>query len=378
MGTHDGSVCAWSLKDGRLEKRFESRPHRIGVTSIAYSPDGKEVISVCHGGEIVRSDSVTGDRISKVVARGAPPVAAAAITTPALVLSGDGQRLAGRFGLTSEDTNPYLHVWDTTNGEELSVLPGLKGILRKIVGNAGAVQKMAFQSDGSLASLSTMGHLVLWNTKNGREIHRGLIPRENVNKAAISADGRVAFFDEEHDLKEISLKTGNRSPRYPTNRRIIAAAFSPEPDLLVAGCFGRLGFWSVREKTVTEVEVSLNRVTKVEFSGDGKRLLLTDEEAVQVWDVSARSKICELKNVGSDGLIALSARGQIAAVWSTNGGLHFFDASTGDEFPTSNPNLKVAHDLLFTPDSRCLIVATWRGTAASFRAAHRPRVLPDL
>ncbi len=361
VGTEDGGVCAWSILNGKLKKRFSSRPHQIGVTSIAYSGNKNELISVCHGGEIVRCDATSGDKISRILAAGAPPVAAEAITTPALVLSDDGQRLAGRFGLKSKEINPYLHVWDTTNGQELSTLPGLKGLERKLLGPVGAIQKMAFPSDGSLVSLSTMGELTLWNTKIGAVIRRELLPRENLNKAAISAAGRVAFFDEELDLIDIDLKTGKRFPRYSLSRWVYGTAFSREPNLFVTGYSGRLGLWSVKEKTVNEVDVSLKRVSNLTFSGDGQRLLLTDEERVQVWNVATKSKIRDLKNVRADGPIALSAHGQFAAVWSTKGRLHFFDAQTGEEFPSSNPTLKVANDLVFTPDSRCLVVATEDG-----------------
>ncbi len=220
VGTEDGSLCAWRIENSSLVKRFESRPHRIGVTSIAFSADGKQLISVCHGGQIFRSDAATGDNISKVIAKGGPTEAAEVVTTPALVLSDDGQRLAGRFGVGRARNDPNLHVWDTTNGQELSTLPGFKGILRKLLGPSGEIQKMAFQSDGSLVSLSTMGELTHWDTKHGREIRRELIPRENVNKVAISADARVTFFDEDHELNDIDLKTGKRSPRYRINRWI--------------------------------------------------------------------------------------------------------------------------------------------------------------
>ncbi len=42
-GTEDDAVCAWMIKNDRLEKMFSSRPHRIGVTSIAYSSDRKKM-----------------------------------------------------------------------------------------------------------------------------------------------------------------------------------------------------------------------------------------------------------------------------------------------------------------------------------------------
>ncbi len=353
VGTDDGALYVWAIKDGILEKRLDFRPHRVGVTSITYSPDGKQLISVCRAGECYRWDAVTGDKVSKVVAKGAPPVAADASFTPALALSPDGKRLAGRFGPTEDKVDRRLHIWNTANGEDFS--------LAAATGHSSAVQKMAFQSDGSFVSLGETGELFVWNTKFGEVIHRELIPKENVNKTAISAEGRVAFFDEERDIKDVDLKTGKQSPLYPMSRWVYGAAFSPDSNLLVTIYFGRLGLWSVKNKSVTEVDLSMKRVSRLAFSGDGKRMLLADEETIQVLNISTPEKICQLTNVRSDGPIALSANGQLAAIWTTKGGLRFFDANNGQEFPTRNVELAVAHDLAFAPDGHSLVVATDEG-----------------
>ncbi len=128
---------------------------------------------------------------------------------------------------------------------------------------------------------------------------------------------------------------------------------------------GSLGFWSVWDKSVTELTLDKKWAYTLALSGDGNRLILTaegvlkDEGAtVQVWNVASRTKICDLKNVQSDGPIALSQRGQMAAVWSKKRGLLFFDATSGEEFPTSKGGLTVPYALAFTPDGRSLVAAT--------------------
>ncbi len=353
VGTDDGSLYAWSIRGGgRLTKRFTVRPPGTGVTSITYSPDGKQLISVCHGGEVFRWNSDTGEKISKVVAKGGPPVAKDAIDNPVFVLSADGTRLAGRFGLSKEEFDSGLHVWDATNGEELSVRSG----------PGDAIQKMAFQSDGSFVSLSTTGELIVWNTKLGRDVRRELMFGYSLAKASLSTDGRVALFSDVSSIEVSNFKTHARPvPLSKERQRIYGAAFCPDRNLFVASYAGSLGFWSLKDKSVTEVDTSLKRASTLTFSGNGKRLLLADGESVQVWNVAARKKICELKKVRADGPIALSAQGEFAAVCSTNGGLRFFDANSGEEFPNSHPTLKAANDLLFMPVGRCLLVATEDG-----------------
>jgi WD40 repeat protein len=355
VGTDDGALYVWSIKGKVLEKRLDFRPHRVGVTSITYSPDGKQLISVCYGGECYRWNALTGDKLSKVVMKGAPPVAADAAFSPALVLSADGKRLAGRFAPVEGKVDHHLHVWDTANGKDLS-LP--------VAGHGSAVWKMAFQSDGSLVSLSTTGELLHWNSKNGEGIGRNQIPpREKLDGVTLSSDGQVAWFTDINRLEVLDLKSDAKPLRFSQKGELVyGAAFSPDPNLLVTAYSRSLGLWSVKQKSVTEIDApEIRRASNLAFSGDGKRLLVADKQAVLVWDVAARKQLSELKNVRSDGPIALSSHGQIAAVWATTGGIRIFDADNGQEFRPGNVQWEVAHDLVFAPDGRCLLVATEDG-----------------
>ncbi len=353
VGTDYGAVYAWSIKDGVLVKRFNISPHRDGVTSITYSPDGNQLLSVCHAGECYRSDALTGEKVSRVIAKEAPRDAAAAARTPALVLSPDGRRLAGLLGLKNEQVDPYLHVWDTKNGDELS----------RPFGHTSAVQKMAFQSDGSFLSFSETSEIILWNQKLAPTIRRELSKTRTGKSAALSTDGRVVLFPEESGVEIYDLKDLARPEKISTKKeKLYCAAFSPDPDVLVWSQYGSLDFWSVKNKSVSEIDLGRGRADTLAFSADGKRLILTDQGGkVQVRNVVSRKTICDLKNVKSDGPIALSPRGQVAAVWSVNEQLQFFDATSGEELPKIKGNFTVANDLAFTPDGRCLVVATEEG-----------------
>jgi WD40 repeat protein len=351
VGTNDGVLYVWSIRGDTLVKRFTIRPHRTGVLSIAFSPDGKQLISVGEGGEILRSDAETGDKISTVVAKGSERAAEKATDIPPLVLSPDGTRLAGRFGQIKGEFDSGLHVWNTLNGGELSVHRG----------PGEAIQKMVFQSDGSLATFSTAGELIVWNTKLGRDVRRELLLGYGLDKSSLSADGRMILCRDESSIEVSNFMTHSRPVLLSKERKkIYGAALSPDPNLLVTSYSGSVGFWSVKDQTVTEVDTPLKRFSTLAFSGNGKRLILADGERVQVWNITPRKKICELQNVRSGGPIALSARGEFAAVCSAEG-LRFFDATSGEEFPNSQPTLKAVNDLLFLPVGRCVAVATLEG-----------------
>ncbi len=356
VGTDYGAVYVWSIKDGILAKELEFHRHLVGITSITYSPDGKELICVCHAGECYRWDAVTGARVSHVIATGAPRDATDASFTSALVLSADGRRLAGRFDLRNQGDDQRLHSWNTANGEELS-LP---------YGHGGAVQNMAFQADGSFVSFSSTGEMIHWNTKLDPKIRRELGKAAVAKSAALSTDGRAVLFPSNSGVEVYSLKDGGRLSKSQEN--LFCAKFSPETNQLVTTQVGTLGFWSVKDKSVDEIKLDKKWAYHLALSGDGKRLILSAEgvfkeegTTVQVWNVTSRTKICDLKNVQSDGPIALSPRGQMAAVWSKKREILFFDATSGQVFPTSTGDLTVPYDLAFTPDGRSLVVATKEG-----------------
>ena len=355
VGTDYGVVYVWSIKDGILTKELSFHQHSVGITSITYSSDGKNLICVCHAGECYRWDAVTGERVSKVIPKGAPSDVTDVSFTSALVLSADGRRLAGRFDLRNKADEHRLHSWDTANGDELS-LPD---------GHVSAVQNMAFQSDGSFLSFSTTGDIILWNTKFEAKIRRELGKTAIGKSAALSSDGRVVLFPSDSGVEVNSLKDTERFSK--EQEKLFCAAFSPEANQLVTTQLGSLGFWSVKDKSVAEVTLDKDWTYTLAFSGNGKRLILTaegavkDDGAVQVWNVASRRKICDLKNVQSHGPIALSPHGQIGAVWSKKRELLFFDATSGEELPTSKSDLTVPYDLAFTPDGRGLAVATKDG-----------------
>ena len=160
-------------RGGVLTLRGPTRP----VASVAFSPDGRQIVSAATGqgpdtGEIRLHDAVTGQAVLTV------PMNEGRIA--GVAFSPDGRRIA------SASHDKTVRVWDAETGRELLTLRG----------HEEEVQSVAFSPDGKwIASgggqLFDSGTVRIWDAVTGQvrallEGHHGL-----VRALAVSPDGKV-------------------------------------------------------------------------------------------------------------------------------------------------------------------------------------------
>ena len=118
------------------------------VTSVAWSPDGRQVASAGSGERTVKIwDPATGKELRTL--RGST-----GNTVHSGAWSPDGRRLAAA---TSDRT---IRIWDVTTGDEL----------RALVGHDGSVSSLAWSPDGrQLATASNDKAIRIWDAATGEE-----------------------------------------------------------------------------------------------------------------------------------------------------------------------------------------------------------------
>jgi WD40 repeat protein len=141
----DGTVRLWDTATGATLQTLEG--HRALVCPIAFSPDGKQLASTSDDKTVRLWDTATGAALQTLEGH--------KVWTYSIAFSPDGKKLASAL---DDET---VRLWDTATGAALQTLEGHKGWVCSI----------AFSPDGKqLASASRDGTVRLWDPATGAQL----------------------------------------------------------------------------------------------------------------------------------------------------------------------------------------------------------------
>lgn len=303
------------------------------VHRIAYSPDGKSVLSGGTDSMVVLRDAATGrERF-----RWEEP----AETVYSVAFSPDGKRFAmgGAHGT--------VRIWDAEKPAE-----GRKLHDR---GESDVVE-VAFTPDSRfLCAIGKQIPIVLWDVAGGTERRIDRLIGEPCS-LALSPDGRQIALGMNTGLFAVyDLDSGNKTWSREGSLLISAVAFSPNGKILAAGD-QRGGLYlcdAATGKDVIDAEGHQRGVTSLSRSADGRTLVSTGEDrSIRVWDVESRQEtkvfllegdeheLCSAEPFGDNAVVALDNSGR----------LHHWDLRTGE----SKVLLRECQTFSVTPDGKLL------------------------
>ena len=380
-----GKICIWDVNSG-AEAMTIPAAHRAWVVCVAYSPDGKRIVS--GGGwdpKIKVWDTATGKEV--------------------MTLRGHSQWVycvnydnSGRF-IVSSNQNNTINIWDATTGEELMTLRGHQGPVRtalfshdgkKII--SGSDDKtiklwyattpvdqltmktnpwmfsISFSPDSKLiASAGPQNQVTIWDTSTGAEV-TSLYGHENqVCDAVFSPDGRYIASASRYGIVKIwHAATGkelmNLCEHKGDDRFTAILVYSPDGKYIAAASKdGVIRIYNV----TTGVEAMMLRghedgVNCVAFSPDGKRIVSGGNEApIKVWDANNGTEVMKL-NGHSDGVfsVSFSPDGKFIASGGADKKVKVWDAATGSELMTLQSHDNAVLAVSFSPDGRRLVSAS--------------------
>jgi WD40 repeat protein len=335
----DGGLHVWDA--ATMRERAALRGHDGGVTSMAVSPHGRRLLtgSGFRDGTVRLWDLETGRPLKSFLGRHTADVMRVAF-------SPDGHR-----GL-SAGRDSSVKLWDVETG---------KGI-RFLQMRGAPVWDAVFLPDSKRALCAGEGKgIVLWDLETGKVTSPLAGQAGVVLTLRLLPDGhRVLSGGHDRTVRLWDVQTGKELHRFkdfPGDVRKVMV--SPDGRQALCRCNGEL--WLLDVETLELVERFPQGVWDGAFAPDSRRILYGGrDEALHLWDVAARKEIGRFK--GHQQFVqgvAFSPDGLHAVSGGDDNTVRMWDVATGQEAHLVEGPTGWCTSVAFSPDGRQLVSGNW-------------------
>ncbi|KAF8193560.1 WD40-repeat-containing domain protein, partial [Mycena galopus ATCC 62051] len=279
-GSGDRTIRLWDVETGQqVGKALEG--HTYEVRSVAFSSDGRHIISGSGDKTIRLWDVETGQQVGKALDGHTDWVRSVAFSSD------------GRHIFSGSDDNT-IRLWDVETGKQVG---------KALDGHTLWVQSVAFSSDGRhIVSGSGDKTIRLWDVETGQQVGKALEGHTaSVLSVAFSPDGRhIISGSRDKTIRLWDVETGQRVSKAldghtasvqsvafsPDGRHIVSGsghtkgvqsvAFSPNDRHIVSGSFDNtIRLWDVarRKQIGKPLDAHTDWVCSVAFSSDGRHIV---------------------------------------------------------------------------------------------------------
>jgi WD40 repeat protein len=357
-----GMIRILDATTGKEVRRFERGQERSDYNSLAFTPDGKILISF-NGSGIVRLEEVAtgtellrhkfpGDVMADLTVSTDGKVLAVAtgpntrkvfvwewqegkepreIKVPPrgaykVAFSPDGKMLA-----TGDDVENGIRLWDVASGQ----------LLRRLGDRTDSDRsQVCFSPDGRyLAGTSSRQKaLILWDPKTGKEVRRMAGLRVGASSPVFSADSKRLAAIGDGVVRVWDVATGKDLVPDETAHRHAPSFVTVLADgtAITGGDDGTVRLWdSATGKQRRKIEVAPEWVRAVAVSPDGRWLAtseLGDKHAVRLWDLGTGREVYRLAGHGRLGghrALAFTPDSKQLASWGDDMYLRLWDVQKG-------------------------------------------------
>jgi WD40 repeat protein len=357
-GSSDGELRFWDAATGR---RVGPTLEGVGtVTAAAYSPDGKTLL-IGNAARVVQfRDATTGAPIGKRLKYPTRVVCAA--------FSPDGRSvLIGLAGGTAR-------LWDIASGRQPS----------RPFRHEKAVEAVAFSPDGkTLATGSLDGTARLWDAATGRPIGPPQEHQGAVRDIAFSPDGGMVLVAAGTRARFWSVADGKATgPALAHEGRVTAVAYSPDGRTVATASWDRTArLWDAATgQPIGPPRTHLGRIDAVAFSPDGKAFVTgSQDRTARVWGaVDETPPLGEFLSSQSVRAVAFRPDGKVLLTGSLDGTGRLWDAATGRPIGGPHRHEDFIHAVAFSPDGRTVAEVGQQRTAWLWDAATGRAIGPPL
>jgi WD40 repeat protein len=348
-GDTDGSLRIVDVATGAVEKKWKA--HDLCLVSVAFSPDGRKLVSVGSGDSAIRIwDPTTRKPIGLDAGTVGGPVNFSAI---------------GLLAYMAADSS--VRLWDTASRKEVQRIAGPEG--EALVG---------FSRDGKwLASLtvsrSRWQHLdFLDSAARERRLH---ITGQVVTRFAFSPVADIVAYEQFPHLLFWDLAANKELGRAKLERSIDTICFSPDGRALVTSRGSEITLWDLTGERVRSFGKGYDSIYRLAFSPDGRTLVLPgdaksnatgrtreNKSVVLVECLTGEERLRLEGHSGQISALAISPNAQIVASAGNMDPIRLWEASNGKEIGQFTGHRGQANSLVFSPDGKLLASTIADGT----------------
>jgi WD40 repeat protein len=298
----DSRITIWDLQSNR---EVRSLPGRIneGLTSMAFHPDGKRLVSGC------RDHSA---RVHNLASDGKNTILEVDFNIGSTIAFSPDSKLIATGGVKHE-----IQLWDAETSQEL----------KQFRGHSGAIKSVQFSGDVKrLLSGSDDGTIILWDIATT------------------------------NDIRTFKGHSGS----------VTTVIFSPDNKLIISGGDDRtIRVWDSKTgKVLNTLMGHEGFVNSIIITPDGKQIISgSDDRTIKIWDLESGKIQKTLKGhrAGVNSL-CLNWNNRQLVSGSTDETIRVWDLTSSDELLTLKGHTKSITSVILTPDTRRILSSSEDGT----------------
>ena len=344
-GSQDGTARLWDPENGQEIRQFIG--HKGGVSAAAFSPDGKLVLTGGNDQTIRLWDTQTGQQLQMFNDSNG---------VTAVAFSPDGKLLLTNGG------NKAARLWDIEASQ----------LIREFLGHTDFVSDVAFSPDGQYVLTGSFDRTArLWETATGKELHvfAGHTQHSAVTSVAFSPDGTSVLTGNADQTAQLwNAQSGQETFSFTGHAKSINdVAFSLDGKyVLTASEDKSVRLWDAQNgQEVRRFVGHQAGVRAVAFSPDGQYVISAGaDQTARLWAtpgyLSPRIFRGHSKGVNS---VAFSPDGKYALTGSEDATARLWDVATGKEIRTFVGHTKAIKSVAFSHDGKYVLTGSNDNTA---------------
>jgi WD40 repeat protein len=349
-GSRDGTALLWDAATGTQLRAFLG--HKDGVAAVAFSPDGKQILTGSGDGTAVLWETDTGKRLQSFTEQTG--------RVGAVAFRPDGKQL-----LTGAGHSTAVRLWDVATGRQV----------RRFLAPA-VVTSVAFSPDGKQVLAGTRsGRALLWDAVSGEKLQTyGDHPFDADTRVAFGPDGKQILTGYSRTATAILWETDTGKQLQTFRESVVfSVAFSPDGKYVVTGSDnGRARLWEAatgKKLHAFQRRDAAAEVLAVAFSPDGQQVVTgSNDPTASLWDTATgrslqtyQGRLIFVRSVAfrPDGKGVLIGSGNF---FRPAGSLLLWDATPGRQvrvWPQPDEVFSVA----FSPDGKRFLAGFGSGAA---------------